>query len=767
MARADLETVRNPVRRALLSDGQSTIRRPVAESSSAPPCRGVIPRISPAWTLASQNAARVDNLTESCRTCAPPSIPLTDLHPGVVITQNQSSRASRARIATIAAASLALASGSLALAAPSQAQAPRPAAKAIAGSHPQWATGKADRGAEAASAQFTGTVYLQGQDPAGAAAYAAAVSNQNDPNYRHFLSPDAFRARFGVTDAQLGAVQSWLKGSGLTVLSTTQHEVTFRGDNAAVTKAFGTSVHSYAVAGQSVHAPAAGLTVPAAVANTVLGVAGLSSELGTVAKPQSVKVSDSVAGTGSKPGDGLPTVSTCSDYWGQKTATGAPAGYVKGAVPFDQCSFQPSQLRKAYGITASGLTGKGATVAIVDAYASSTMLQDANTFSAAHGDKPFKSGQYTEVVTPSQWNSQAACGGPAGWQGEESLDVEMVHGLAPDAKVVYVGANSCNDNDLIAALSNIVDNHLADVVSNSWSEIMHTTDQGDMTQATIQAYEQVFEQGAIEGMGFDFSAGDCGDQSPTAAATGVNCQTDTPRAQVGFPSSDPWVTDVGGTALGLASKSGKYGFETSMGTLRSALSADGTSWTPLPGAFYFGGGGGTSEDFAQPWYQRGTVPNSLSHTLMTGAHSATAQRVTPDVAMNGDLYTSVLVGMTSGGTYSEGGYGGTSVSAPEFSAVQADAIQAQGGAIGFANPEIYARSSMGLFRDVVNRAAAEHKAPLSNVVDFGMIGGSLKVRLVAFGEDTSLQATRGYDDATGVGSPTQAYLDSFLWGRMR
>jgi hypothetical protein len=158
------------------------------------------------------------------------------------------------------------------------------------------------------------------------------------------------------------------------------------------------------------------------------------------------------------------------------------------------------------------------------------------------------------------------------------------------------------------------------------------------------------------------------------------------------------------------------------------------------------------------------VPYSLSHTLMTGAHSATAQRVTPDVAMNGDLYTSVLVGMTSGGTYSEGGYGGTSVSAPEFSAVQADAIQAQGGPIGFANPEIYARASLGLFHDVVNRQAMEHKAPLSNVADFGTIGGSLRVRLVAFGEDTSLQATRGYDDATGVGSPTEWYLDSFLWG---
>lgn len=45
-----------------------------------------------------------------------------------------------------------------------------------------------------------------------------------------------------------------------------------------------------------------------------------------------------------------------------------------------------------------------------------------------------------------------------------------------------------------------------------------------------------------------------------------------------------------------------------------------------------------------------------------------------------------------------------------------------------------------------------------------MINGKRAVRLVAFGQDTSLQATRGYDNATRVcSSPTAAYLRSFLW----
>jgi hypothetical protein len=41
---------------------------------------------------------------------------------------------------------------------------------------------------------------------------------------------------------------------------------------------------------------------------------------------------------------------------------------------------------------------------------------------------------------------------PQGWYGEETLDVEAVHGMAPAANVVYVGAPN-NRQDLDAALS--------------------------------------------------------------------------------------------------------------------------------------------------------------------------------------------------------------------------------------------------------------------------------------------------------------------------
>jgi subtilase family serine protease len=661
----------------------------------------------------------------------------------------------------VAAASIGLVAGSLMLAMPSQADAPASTAKAITGSHPAWATASTDTGAVPASTEITGTVYLAGQDAAGLTAYATAVSDPSSPSYGKFLTPAAYQARFGATTAQITAVQKWAKDAGLTVVTTTDHAITVKGTNTAITKAFGTAIHQYRIDGRLLHAPAHDVAVPASVSSAILGVTGLTSTPAR-ATPDYVRTGNAASGTtaaAARPADGLPTTATCSDYWGQKLATGAPAGLTDTAVPFDQCSYVPSQLRKAYGITASGLTGKGATIAIVDAYGSSTMESDADKYAVNHGDKRFRPGQYTEYVDSSQWTNLDACSGADGWAPEEALDVEMAHGLAPDANVVYVGANSCEDSDLLGAITKIVDNHLADVITNSWGELMHTTDGADVTASEIAAYEQVFKQAAVEGIGIGFSAGDCGDSSPAAETTGANCQGDSSRAQANWPDSDPWATSVGGTALGRSDKSGTYGFESDMGTLRSTLSADGKSWTPFPPPFYFGGGGGTSEDFTQPWYQSGVVPGPVSHTLMTGKKSRTAQRVTPDVSMNGDLYTSVAVGLSDGSPYGEGGYGGTSVSSPEFAAVQADAIQASGHAIGFANPEIYQRS--GLFKDVVDEAALHHQTPLVNVHDAGIVNGALLARLIVFGQDTSLNAVPGYDDATGVGSPTLSYLKSF------
>jgi hypothetical protein len=138
-----------------------------------------------------------------------------------------------------------------------------------------------------------------------------------------------------------------------------------------------------------------------------------------------------------------------------------------------------------------------------------------------------------------------------------------VHGQAPDANVTYVRAASCNDSDLLAALALIVDNHLASIVSDSWGE--------PLDQATLIAtFDQVFQAGAAEGIGFFFSSGDSGYEDPAEDPGSDTLQVD-------YPTSSPYVTSVGGTSLAIGS-SNNYEFETSWGTLIDPLAANGRSW---------------------------------------------------------------------------------------------------------------------------------------------------------------------------------------------
>jgi subtilase family serine protease len=649
---------------------------------------------------------------------------------------------------------------------------------ALAGSMPSFAAPSADRGQVPTGAEQTTRIYLAGQNPQALAAYAQAVSTVNGPSYGKYLSAAQAQARFGPSAEAVASVKAWISSVGLTITSQTPQYIEVSGTVGTTQKAFGTSIHRYATSSGVLDGTTGDIQIPTSLAGAILGVSGINGQV-NYDQPALIKQSTlgksstgtvkSAAKAAVKPATGDSVDPECSTYYGQNNSadTGLPAGYNGAtAIPYSECNWVPSQLREAYGVTASGLTGKGVTVAIVDAYASSTMPADADQYSENHGDAPFAPGQYTQVVTPADWNSEADCGGAAGWAPEESLDIEMVHGLAPDADVEYVGANSCNDDDLLAAIASVVNTHSADIISNSWGEIMHGTtgtgpDSDTITPQEIAAYEQVFQQAAVEGIGVQFSAGDCGDSSPAAAAVGPNCDPTTTEAQANWPDSDPWATSVGGTALYTSSASGRYAFETTMGDNLSLPVVDSTSgaitgWNPFPGVFYFGGGGGTSQDFNEPWYQYGVVPSSLSHTLATGAHSSTAQRVTPDVAMQGDLINATAVGISDGTPYSEAGYGGTSVSSPEWAGMMADADQAIGHSVGFENPLIYFADRFGVFNDVTARAAVAHgtRGVMQEVLDFG----SGNVTLWQLGQDTSLVAAPGYDNATGVGTGSAKFL---------
>ena len=152
-----------------------------------------------------------------------------------------------------------------------------------------------------------------------------------------------------------------------------------------------------------------------------------------------------------KPGDTLPppdpnywVAGPCSQYYAQKIATTEPSAYGKHQ-PWNVCGYTPAQVRGAYGVSQSGMTGKGQTVAIVDAYASPTMQSDANQFATVVGDKPFRPGQYQQYLPGTFTDTAANECDAAGWYGEQTLDVESVHGQAPDANVRFVAGASCQD----------------------------------------------------------------------------------------------------------------------------------------------------------------------------------------------------------------------------------------------------------------------------------------------------------------------------------
>ena len=229
-------------------------------------------------------------------------------------------------------------------------------------------------------------------------------------------------------------------------------------------------------------------------------------------------------------------------------------------------------------------------VAITDAYASPTIAFDAATYAKAHGDAAWKTRPAAPGRCRRATRKTEECGA-AGWYGEETLDVEAVHAVAPDANITYVGAASCYDDDLLDSLSKVVDNHLADIVSNSWGDI-----EANQTPDLAAAYDQVFQFGAVEGIGFYFSSGDNGDE---VANTGTK--------QVDTPANSAWVTAVGGTSLAVG-KNDKYLWETGWGTEKASLSADGKSWTGFPGAFTSGAGGGTSKTVAAALLPEGRRP---------------------------------------------------------------------------------------------------------------------------------------------------------------
>jgi subtilase family serine protease len=610
---------------------------------------------------------------------------------------------------------------------------------ALAGSVPSWATAANFKTAANPSSYVGFRVYLGWTNDSAAAALARAVSDPKSASYGQYVTPAQFRAQFAPPQSSINAVQSWLRSQGFTIDYTPQnnHYVAAEGTVAQAAAAFGTTFAEYSYQGQLLQAPTSVLTVPASLGNIVDGVVGLDDSAVLVHPDHIADAPPPAAFVNAKP---------CSTFYGDTSTatvngldgTVIPTAYGV-AQPWVECGYRSPQIAAAYGLSGLGLDGSGVTVAIIDAYASPTIVSDANTYFSTTWFS--NASNFKQVVAPGTYKRpQNNRQDPQGWSSEETLDIEAVHGVAPGADIVYVGAPN-NYQDLDAAMNNVVDNHLADIVTNSY---------GFPTEALPPGYiiplEDTLIQAAAEGIGVYFSSGDNGDE--TNAVKGA---TQTPD----WPASSPWVTAVGGTALEIGSGN-TYQGEVAWETTNSKLVSG--AWSPAvtaahPGTWLYGGGGGISHIFAQPWYQVGKV-NGLSSTA----------RVVPDVAAIADPQTGMLIGQTQtfpDGTvaYSEYRIGGTSLASPIFAGVSALVDQARLGAghevLGFANPALYLISSSA-FHDIVHSSTpvAQVRANFNNSVD-DALGYSYFLRTTDF-NGLTIHATPGFDDETGLGTPVGA-----------
>ncbi|WP_439377302.1 S53 family peptidase [Amycolatopsis lexingtonensis] len=599
-------------------------------------------------------------------------------------------------------------------------------------SHPLWANAQAKVADTAPAAKLSFRVYLNQRDNAGAEALAQAVSDPDSATYRQYLSPDQVRDRFAASDATVNAVKSWLTGNGFSIgeVPSNRAYVEATGTAGQTQDAFGVKLGKYKVKGQTLRAADKNLSVPANLAGDVLGVVGVDQAT-NLFKP------DHATGSGTPsdvaPGPGFRNARPCSAYYGEKIDTTDPA-YNGKQLPYAPCGYTPAQLRSAYGVDKVGADGKGTTIAIIDAFASPTIYSDASTYAKKNDPQhPLKQSQFSQHVFPvnPELEPPDQCDA-AGWYGEETLDVEAAHGLAPGANILYVGGSDCQDNSLDIALNYVVAGHKADIVSNSYGDTGE-----DIPADEVKVFNQISLQAVLEGIGVYFSSGDNGDEV----------------ARLGTPSPDfsasaPWITAVGGTSIAIG-KDGKRIFETGWETSKSTL----TNGVYGPAAYTSGSGGGTSRLFEQPFYQKGVVPDALSTKNQVGHKKG---RVVPDISAIGDPNTGFLVGQTQ--TFPDGAYydqyriGGTSLASPVFAGIMAVADSFDHFHHGFINPVIYKLTSRtSAISDVKHVEAAVERVDYANSVDAS--GGLLtSVRTLDY-QGLTIHTTPGYDDVTGLGTP--------------
>jgi subtilase family serine protease len=171
------------------------------------------------------------------------------------------------------------------------------------------------------------------------------------------------------------------------------HYVSAQGTVGQAQAAFATQFAMYNVNGKSVRSPSADVSIPSSLASAVSGVVGLDDSAEFVH-------TNHLVDTNAPPSAGFRNSPPLSAFWAELFSPYAfPSGFTAVAlptVPWTVKGYTPDQIKGAYGI--SGYDGTGQTVAIIDAYASPTILADVNQWSTNRGLPTMTSSQLVQVV---------------------------------------------------------------------------------------------------------------------------------------------------------------------------------------------------------------------------------------------------------------------------------------------------------------------------------------------------------------------------------
>jgi len=298
----------------------------------------------------------------------------------------------------------------------------------------------------------------------------------------------------------------------------------------------------------------------------------------------------------------------------------------------------------------------------------------------------------------------------SGWAGETTLDVQIIHAIAPDAGIVVLTSPVDETEGTIGLPQFLqleqyaITNHLGNIISQSFgaSEVTLNDTAGKGKQE-IQKWDAFFKQATTQqGITFFASSGDNG--ATDYADLKATELSKTPTTS--FPTDDSWVTSVGGTSLN-----------------RNGTAFQESVWN--------GSGGGFSSFFPTPSYQQ-SLPASVQNLLKN-------RRGVPDVAGNADPATGLAFYISDGGWNLAGG---TSASAPLWAAFMAIADQMAGHPLGFINPALYKLAASNAYaQDFNDITGGDNSISNSQVTVPGYL------------------AMSGWDPVTGLGTPV---LDKLL-----